>query len=447
MARFRRGARLGALVAVLLALLVPAAAPADVRFGSWTPGDPYHGTTHGQDALQAATGPPRRHRQLVPELGRRQLDLSRPAARAQRGHRQRPHAAADVGAVGAGRRRQPAEVRAGADRRRRLRRLHHDLGARAEAHRQPRVPAPDARDERRLVPVERRRQRQLAGAVRAGLAPHRTTSSAVSARTTCASSGRRTTSTSRPPTAMESYYPGDATSTCSPSTATTGAPARRSSAAGSPSPRSSAAPTTACARSGRSRSGSPRSARPPTAATRRPGSATCSPAPPTMDRLEAIVWFNENKERDWRAAPTPEIAAALRPGRTQPRRLAQPPSPSCGSSLAPPPARRRQGRRALDARPARRASTRWHAYLNGTRVKSVDARARRRAQADRPPGPLPLARRRPRRRRAHVVSASRSFRVRLTAARRAAARAGSAPGAAASGRARAQLAPARCRAA
>jgi hypothetical protein len=32
-----------------------------------------------------------------------------------------------------------------------------------------------------------------------------------------------------------------------------------------------------------------------------------------MDRLQAIVWFNENKERDWRAAPTPEIAAAFSP--------------------------------------------------------------------------------------------------------------------------------------
>ena len=56
MARFRRGAGLGAVAAVLLALLLPAAASADVRFGSWTPGDPYHGTTDGQDALQAATG-------------------------------------------------------------------------------------------------------------------------------------------------------------------------------------------------------------------------------------------------------------------------------------------------------------------------------------------------------------------------------------------------------
>ncbi|HEV2787058.1 MAG TPA: glycosyl hydrolase, partial [Solirubrobacteraceae bacterium] len=34
----------------------------------------------------------------------------------------------------------------------------------------------------------------------------------------------------------------------------------------------------------------------------------------SMDRLEALVWFNEHKERDWRAAPTPEIAAAFAPG-------------------------------------------------------------------------------------------------------------------------------------
>ena len=33
-----------------------------------------------------------------------------------------------------------------------------------------------------------------------------------------------------------------------------------------------------------------------------------------MDRLQAIVWFNENKERDWRAAPTPEVAAAFADG-------------------------------------------------------------------------------------------------------------------------------------
>lgn len=33
-----------------------------------------------------------------------------------------------------------------------------------------------------------------------------------------------------------------------------------------------------------------------------------------MDRLQAIVWFNENKERDWCAAPTPEVAAAFADG-------------------------------------------------------------------------------------------------------------------------------------
>jgi len=36
-----------------------------------------------------------------------------------------------------------------------------------------------------------------------------------------------------------------------------------------------------------------------------------------MDRLKAIVWFNEEKERDWRAAPTPEVAAAFADGTAQ----------------------------------------------------------------------------------------------------------------------------------
>ena len=33
-----------------------------------------------------------------------------------------------------------------------------------------------------------------------------------------------------------------------------------------------------------------------------------------MDRLEAIVWFNENKERDWRADASDAVAAAFTPG-------------------------------------------------------------------------------------------------------------------------------------
>jgi beta-mannanase len=32
-----------------------------------------------------------------------------------------------------------------------------------------------------------------------------------------------------------------------------------------------------------------------------------------MSRLEAIVWFNEDKERDWRAAPSSEVASAFAP--------------------------------------------------------------------------------------------------------------------------------------
>jgi len=35
-----------------------------------------------------------------------------------------------------------------------------------------------------------------------------------------------------------------------------------------------------------------------------------------MDRLQAIVWFNEDKERDWRAAPNAEVAAAFNAGPT-----------------------------------------------------------------------------------------------------------------------------------
>jgi len=42
-----------------------------------------------------------------------------------------------------------------------------------------------------------------------------------------------------------------------------------------------------------------------------------------MDRVQAIVWFNENKEADWRANPTSEIASAFRPGATDVSYLAE----------------------------------------------------------------------------------------------------------------------------
>ena len=43
-----------ALVMTVLALVIPANATGKPLFGAWTPGDPYGGTTHGTDALEAA---------------------------------------------------------------------------------------------------------------------------------------------------------------------------------------------------------------------------------------------------------------------------------------------------------------------------------------------------------------------------------------------------------
>jgi hypothetical protein len=53
-----------------------------------------------------------------------------------------------------------------------------------------------------------------------------------------------------------------------------------------------------------------------------------------MDRLAAIVWFNENKERDWRANPTALVAAAFSPLAP----LVSTPEPAPAPTLEPQPA-------------------------------------------------------------------------------------------------------------
>ena len=138
----------------------------------------------------------------------------------------------------------------------------------------------------------------------------------------------------------------------------------------------------------------------------------------TMDRLQAIVWFNEDKERDWRAAPTPEIAAAFSPAAsvdvpaaTEPAAPALPPAtvdpvatlPAAGATsppadaLVPPtsaPAAAtrsakpmlyltlnhvRAGRNAVVRWRATRAGTvkRWRTYLDGRLVQNAAVTARR----------------------------------------------------------------------
>jgi beta-mannanase len=101
-----------------------------------------------------------------------------------------------------------------------------------------------------------------------------------------------------------------------------------------------------------------------------------------MDRLDAIVWFNENKERDWRAAPTPEIAAAFAPATTS--TAATPGAPKAASRVAPKlsltlTGLARAGRRASVRWRASHAGSvmRWNAYLNGRRVRSATRNAPR----------------------------------------------------------------------
>jgi hypothetical protein len=121
-----------------------------------------------------------------------------------------------------------------------------------------------------------------------------------------------------------------------------------------------------------------------------------------MDRLEAIVWFNENKERDWRAAPTPETAAAFAPATstgtgttesssTTGRTGTSDGAGSTGTTMRLRP-KRKPGRPALRLMGKRRiraggratvrwrargaaSATRWDAYLNGRRVGRSGSRA------------------------------------------------------------------------
>jgi len=131
-----------------------------------------------------------------------------------------------------------------------------------------------------------------------------------------------------------------------------------------------------------------------------------------MDRLQAIVWFNENKERDWRAAPTPEIAAAFAPGAVAAPSATTLVGPKLSLTVSRP---LRAGRRTSVRWRASGAATvtKWHAYLNGRRVRSSSSKAPRvaRKRIARPgryrwtvTGRDAAGRR--------VVSAGRSFRVR-----------------------------------
>ena len=104
----------------------------------------------------------------------------------------------------------------------------------------------------------------------------------------------------------------------------------------------------------------------------------------SMDRLEALVWFNEHKERDWRAAPTPEIAAAFAPGATSAADGGTAAGAASTKRVRPKLVLRasrrvRAGRSATVRWRATRASrvTRWQTYLNGRRVRSASHRAPR----------------------------------------------------------------------
>ncbi len=106
----------------------------------------------------------------------------------------------------------------------------------------------------------------------------------------------------------------------------------------------------------------------------------------SMPRLQAIVWFNENKERDWRAAPNGAVAAAFRPGSEQ----ASAGATSSGKAKAKKAKAAKRSRPTLKVRAAsraragstatvrwtaRRAATvkTWHTFLNGRAVRVVDA--------------------------------------------------------------------------
>ena len=111
----------------------------------------------------------------------------------------------------------------------------------------------------------------------------------------------------------------------------------------------------------------------------------------TMDRLEALVWFNEDKERDWRAAPTPAIAAAFAPdagapAEDAPQAAAHAPEPApapepaaAAAAVSPPTLRLRIGRRARAGAPAMvrwqasgaRDVVRWTVALDGRTVRAT----------------------------------------------------------------------------
>jgi hypothetical protein len=104
----------------------------------------------------------------------------------------------------------------------------------------------------------------------------------------------------------------------------------------------------------------------------------------TMPRLEAIVWFNENKERDWRATPDGDVAAAFRPGNEQDL-----PGDGAGagggqdrsgarkhaSLRLSVPRKARTGRTTTVRWKATGAATvtKWYAYLNGRKVKVISS--------------------------------------------------------------------------
>jgi hypothetical protein len=87
-----------------------------------------------------------------------------------------------------------------------------------------------------------------------------------------------------------------------------------------------------------------------------------------MRRIKAIVWFNEDKERDWRAAPTPQIAAAFAP------------VAAAGPDTSRPKLMLSLGRRGRSAvlrwrATNARAVVTWKTYLNGRPISSAGRRA------------------------------------------------------------------------
>jgi hypothetical protein len=356
-------------VALLLALLVPAAASAEVRFGSWTPGDPYHGTTHGQDALQAATG---RHvdivnwyqswgggswvsavqqqaLQAVTSKGRTPLLTWEPWEPTGSPNQPKYALARIAGgdfdvylttwALALKLNGSPVYLRP-------MHEFNSDWYPWSGAA-NGNTPAQFVQAWRHIHDIFRNLG---ASNVRFVWSPNNIDVPA-----------------SNP---MESFYPGDAyvdVLAVDGYNWGAGTPAfggwqsfsevfarayDRLSALG-PQP-------IWIAEVGSSADGGDK------AAWIRDMFARAA----EMSRLEAIVWFNENKERDWSATPTPEIAAAFAPGASGIAAPSHTAKPRLRLRLARTP---RPGGRAVVRWSATGASkvTRWHAYLNGRRVKSV----------------------------------------------------------------------------